>query len=99
MDRPRPVPSPAGLVVKKGLNIFSFISGGMPGPLSRILISTLSLRFLVVAVRVGLYAVRRRDKAHDVTLAAVDSAKLGVADADGFLQHSLKHRLKRLESC
>src|SRR5262249_2001175 len=45
MDRPRPVPSPAGLVVKKGLNIFSLTSGGMPGPLSRILISTLSSRF------------------------------------------------------
>src|SRR5207248_755416 len=26
-DRPSPVPSPAGLVVKKGLNIFSFTSG------------------------------------------------------------------------
>ena len=30
------MPSPAGLVVKKGLNIFSLTSGGMPGPLSRI---------------------------------------------------------------
>src|SRR5262245_63120319 len=38
MDRPRPVPSPAGFVVKKGLNIFSLTSGGMPMPLSRILI-------------------------------------------------------------
>ena len=46
-ERPRPVPSPAGLVVKNGLNIFSFTSGGMPVPLSRILISTLSPRFLV----------------------------------------------------
>src|SRR5262249_38738114 len=26
MERPRPVPSPAGFVVKKGLNIFSFTS-------------------------------------------------------------------------
>ena len=41
MDRPSPVPSPAGLVVKKGLNIFSFTSAGMPVPLSRIRISTL----------------------------------------------------------
>src|SRR5262245_26580494 len=40
MERPRPVPSPAGLVVKKGLNIFSFTSDGMPVPLSRIVIST-----------------------------------------------------------
>jgi hypothetical protein len=30
------VPSPAGLVVKNGLKIFSFTSGGMPVPLSRI---------------------------------------------------------------
>ena len=28
IDRPSPVPSPAGLVVKNGLNIFSFTSGG-----------------------------------------------------------------------
>jgi hypothetical protein len=34
-----------GLVVKKGLNILSFTSAGMPVPLSRILISTRSPRF------------------------------------------------------
>jgi hypothetical protein len=56
MDRPRPVPTPAGFVVKKGLNIFSFTSGGMPTPLSRIVISTLSPRFFVAAARVGSYA-------------------------------------------
>ena len=49
----KPVPSPAGLVVKNGLNIFSFTSGGIPVPLSRILISTRSPRFLVAAARVG----------------------------------------------
>src|SRR3982075_4148991 len=48
IDRPSPVPSPEGLVVKNGLNIFSFTSFG-PVPLSRIRISTLSPRFLVVA--------------------------------------------------
>src|SRR5438552_19174291 len=53
MERPSPVPSPGGLVVKNGLNIFSFTSGGMPVPLSRILISMLSPRFLVAAIRVG----------------------------------------------
>ena len=42
-----------GLVVKNGLNIFSFTSGGMPEPLSRIVISTRSPRFLVSATRVG----------------------------------------------
>ena len=47
------MPSPAGLVVKNGLKIFSFTSGGMPVPLSRILISTLSPRLLVVAGRIG----------------------------------------------
>src|SRR5450631_1828101 len=45
MDRPSPVPSPTGFVVKNGLNIFSLTSSGMPVPLSRILISTLSPRF------------------------------------------------------
>ena len=39
-ERPSPVPSPAGFVVKNGSNIFSFTSGGMPVPLSRIRIST-----------------------------------------------------------
>ena len=53
IERPRPVPSPVGLVVKNGLNIFSFTSGVIPVPLSRILISTRSPRFLVEAVRVG----------------------------------------------
>src|SRR6185295_12159642 len=52
-DSPSPVPSPAGLVVKNGVNIFSFTSGGMPVPLSRILISTLSPRLFVVAERTG----------------------------------------------
>ena len=42
IDRPSPVPSPAGLVVKNGLNIFSFTSAGMPVPLSRMRISTVS---------------------------------------------------------
>src|SRR5436309_697836 len=49
IDSPSPVPSPAGLVVKNGLNIFSFTSGGMPVPLSRIRISTWPPRFLVAA--------------------------------------------------
>src|SRR5258705_4611973 len=62
-ERPRPVPSPAGFVVKKGLNIFSFTSGGMPVPLSRILISTLSPRFLVAAARLGQRQGRREIEA------------------------------------
>src|SRR6202043_4075796 len=52
-ERPSPVPSPAGFVVKNGLNICSLTSGGMPVPLSRIRISMPSPRFLVVVVRVG----------------------------------------------
>jgi hypothetical protein len=44
-----PCPFPVSLVVRKGLNIFSFTSGGMPVPLSRIRISTVSPRSLVVA--------------------------------------------------
>ena len=63
MDRPNPVPSPAGFVVKNGLNSFSLTSGGMPVPLSRILyfhavtevLGRCSQRRLVVAsVRLGL---------------------------------------------
>src|SRR2546423_1240825 len=53
MESPSPVPSPAGLVVKNGLNIFSFTSRGIPVPLSRIRISTLAPRLLVVALSVG----------------------------------------------
>src|SRR3954451_9103230 len=53
IDKPSPVPSPAGLVVKNGLNICSFTSRGMPVPLSRIRISTLLPRFLVAALSVG----------------------------------------------
>jgi hypothetical protein len=49
IDRPSPVPSPEGLVVKNGLNIFSLISAGMPVPLSQMRISILSPRFFVVA--------------------------------------------------
>jgi hypothetical protein len=45
-----PVPSPVGLVVKNGLNIFSFTSAVIPVPLSWILISTRSPRSLVEAV-------------------------------------------------
>src|SRR5262249_862101 len=40
IDSPSPVPSPAGFVVKKGLNIFSLTCSGMPVPLSRMRIST-----------------------------------------------------------
>ena len=66
MERPSPVPSPAGLVVKNGLNIFSFTSGGIPVPLSRIsdfdavaeVLGRGGKRWLVVAsVRLG-FALR-----------------------------------------
>src|SRR5262249_56437156 len=42
MDKPSPVPSPAGLVVKNGLNIFSLNSVGIPVPLSTFLTSSIS---------------------------------------------------------
>ena len=67
-ERPSPVPSPAGLVVKNGLNIFAFTSSGMPVPLSRMAISTLCPeiarrggdRRLIGAVSRGLLALGRR---------------------------------------
>src|SRR3954466_14666587 len=52
-QNPAPFPPPAGLVVKKGLNVFSLISAGMPVPLSRMRISTLSPRFFVATISVG----------------------------------------------
>src|SRR5271170_3903966 len=52
-ERPSPVPSPAGLVVKNGLNILAFTSSFIPVPLSRMAISTLSPKSRVEAVIVG----------------------------------------------
>ena len=67
----KPGPFAGGLVVKNGLNILSFTSGGMPVPLSRILISTRSPRLLgrghkgwLVGIAIGLrLALRRRIEA------------------------------------
>src|SRR6516164_7431795 len=53
IDKPSPVPSPAGLVVKNGLKIFSLISDGIPAPLSRIRISTMSPRLFDAALSLG----------------------------------------------
>src|SRR5437868_4177637 len=53
MERPSPVPSPGGWVVKNGVKIFAFTSAGMPVPLSRMRISTLSLRLFVAADNAG----------------------------------------------
>jgi len=52
-DSPRPVPSPAGFVVKNGSKILSRTSGRIPVPLSRMRISRPSSRAFVVAVTVG----------------------------------------------
>src|SRR5271169_455859 len=52
-DRPRPVPSPAGLVVKNGSKILARISPGIPVPLSRTRISTRSDRAHVDTESVG----------------------------------------------
>jgi len=53
IERPRPVPSPAGLVVKNGLNIFSCTATEMPVPLSRMRISTVLPKLFVVALSIG----------------------------------------------
>ena len=47
------MPFPAGFVLKNGLKIFPLTSGGMPAPLSRMLISTPSPRLFVEAANVG----------------------------------------------
>ena len=36
----------------------------------------------------------RRNKVQSLAVPAIDIAELGVADADGILQHCFKHRLK-----
>ena len=42
----------------------------------------------------------RRNEVQGVAIPAIDISKLGVADADGVLQHGCKHRLEdRRESC
>src|SRR6516225_5328523 len=53
IDRPSPVPSPVGLVVKNGWNNLSRNSGGIPVPLSRTRISTASPRSFVVTFSTG----------------------------------------------
>ena len=61
MSRPSPVPSPTGLVVKNGSKIRSWISVGMPGPVSPISTSTLpsSRAVRMVSVPVPPIAWRR----------------------------------------
>jgi hypothetical protein len=63
-ESPKPVPCPVGLVVKKGWKILSFISGGMPGPLSFTQISTCVVRFFVETktwvCRVAAFVVETR---------------------------------------
>ena len=88
IDRPRPVPSPAGLVVKKGLNIFSRTSGGMPVPLSRMRISTRSPRLRVAATRAGSkpspclrLAFRRRVKAVKIRFSSTRVMSCGKTSA------------------
>src|SRR5207237_5972061 len=56
IDRPSPVPSPVGLVVKKGWNSFSRASGPMPVPLSRTLTSISVPGSRVITLRLGLYS-------------------------------------------
>src|SRR5215472_5919364 len=53
IERPKPVPSPVGLVVKNGWKSLSRVSGGIPVPLSRTRTSTASPRSRVDNWRVG----------------------------------------------
>jgi len=57
IERPRPVPSPVGLVVKNGWNSFSRCSGAMPVPLSRTLTSTALRRARVATLSTGAEAL------------------------------------------
>src|SRR5262249_51243248 len=63
IERPRPVPSPVGLVVKNGWKSLSRNSGGIPVPLSLTRISTAPPRLRVVTFSTGrkpLSTSRRR---------------------------------------
>ena len=48
MERPRPVPTPAGLVVKNGSKMRGSSSGAIPGPLSDISMTTRSAEIFLV---------------------------------------------------
>ena len=51
-ERPNPVPSPGGLVVKKGSNILARFSGGIPGPLSRTTaMASFSLPVMIISTK------------------------------------------------
>ena len=54
--KPSPVPWSVGLVVKNGLKILSTTSGGIPLPLSRMRISTVSGVRCVASHNVGSYS-------------------------------------------
>ena len=84
MDRPSPVPSPVGFVVKNGLNSFSFTSGDMPVPLSRILISTLLPRLLVGDQAVPIF--RRIDEPDERCRRPLETADFPGTDLDVTLQ-------------
>src|ERR1019366_3440712 len=98
IDRPSPVPSPEGLVVKNGLNIFALASSGMPVPLSRIRISTLSPRFFVVAESVGskpspASALRRGVESirYQIEQDPRDLLRIDIGHADGRIEIALKN--------
>ena len=62
IDKPNPVPCPVGFVVKKGLNILSITSWGIPVPLSRILISirpSLGVNLMALETRLVITISRR----------------------------------------
>src|SRR6516164_4911947 len=56
IERPKPVPSPVGFVVKNGWNSLSRYSGAMPVPLSRTRISTSLPSSRVVTLSLGVNA-------------------------------------------
>jgi hypothetical protein len=74
IDKPSPVPSPVGLVVKNGWNSLSRNSGAIPMPLSRTRISTASPKSRVATFSFGLKlgSPVSRQRLHGGTI-AVDS--------------------------
>jgi len=91
IERPRPVPSPVGLVVKNGWNSFSRCSGAMPVPLSRTLTSTALRRARVATLSTGAEAVA------GLAAALIGGIEAVANQVKEHARHVLRHDLDRCE--
>ena len=90
MLRPSPVPSPTGLVVKKGSNIRLIVSGAMPWPVS----ATLSRTYSPGAIRKPISAKRGSSR----SLGAIRSTEMVTWSPVSLASRALATRLIRTRS-